>query len=202
MARRLVIERLSEGSVPPVEEGETRQVDAPSLSDIRLVFGVGKGPDGVPDERSFKPVYTVSIPVFSLGGLDSDGVYEFDAKALLSTLQERAKRRRWGVRLELELAQAAEAINAADIYVETPLADDGPTVSLGGRSSRGTATQGGGRSLCVATSIVQGDAGVESLGGAYSIRLRDADPNEGGTATVESSAREVKLNFTQYEFEG
>jgi len=72
MGRRFVIERLSEGAVPPAGEG-TRKVDAPNVAAIRLVFGVGSGPDAQPTEDTFKPVYSVSIPVFSLGGLDPDG---------------------------------------------------------------------------------------------------------------------------------
>lgn len=201
MGRRLVIERLSEGSVPPSEEG-TRKVDAPSVSAIRLVFGVGKGPQGPPTDADFKPVYTVGIPVFSLGGLDSDGVYEFDGTALLGLLQQRAQRRKWAARLELELVQAADSVNAADVYVETPFAEDGPTMEVSGRSKKGTVTAGGGRSLVLATSLAHDAAGIGALGGKYSVQLRDADPREGGDASVESPVRDIALNFTQYEFEG
>ncbi len=201
MGRRLVIERLSEGSVPPSEDG-TRKVDAPSVSAIRLVFGVGKRPDVAPTAEDFKPVYTVSIPVFSLGGLDSDGVYEFDGTALLGLLQQRARRRTWAARLEIEITQTAETVNAADVYVETPFADDGPTVDVAGRSRRGTTTAGGGRNLVIATSLAHDAGQLTALGGKYSVQLRDADPREGGTASVESPVREIALDFTQYEFEG
>lgn len=201
MGRRLVIERLSEGSVPPSGEG-TRKVDAPAVSAIRLVFGVGKRADQPPTDADFKPVYTVSIPVFSLGGLDSDGVHEFDGTALLATLQQRAQRRRWAARLELEITQAADAVNAADVYVETPYADDGPGFDVGGRSSRGTVTAGGGRSLVLASSLAHDAAQIGALGGKFTVQLRDADPSEGGTASIESPTRAIELNFTQYEFEG
>jgi hypothetical protein len=201
MGRRLVIERLSEGSVPPSEEG-TRKLDAPTISAIRLVFGVGKRPDGPPTDADFKPVYTVGIPVFSLGGLDSDGVHEFDGTALLGSLQKRAQRRQWAARLELEVIQAADSVNAADLYVETPFADDGPTFDILGPSRRGTTTAGGGRSLVFATSLAHDAGGISALGGKFSFQLRDADPKEGGDASVESQARGLALDFTQYEFEG
>ncbi len=200
MARRLVIERLSEGSVPTSEE--KRKVDAPSLAAIRLVFGVGRGPDTPPDENTFKPVYSVGIPVFSLGGLDSDGVYEFDAVTLLGHLQSSAQRRKWAVRLELEFAQTAESINAADLYVDTPFADDGPTIDVVGRSRAGTPSAGGGRTLVLATSFARDETGIKSLGGTFKIQLRDADPRHEDSASVESPVRDIKLDFTQYEIQG
>jgi hypothetical protein len=200
MVRRLVIERLSEGSVPSSEE--ERKVDAPSLAAIRLAFGVGKGPSAPPDDKTFKPVYTVSIPVFSLGGLDSDGVYEFDAVSLLAGLQSRAQRRKWAVRLELEFAQTAEAVTAADLYIESPYVEDGPTLDTAGRNRAGTPTPGGGRTIVVATSLAHDRSDIEALGGKFTVRLSDADPQRSEPASVQSPAREIELDFTQYEFEG
>jgi len=202
MGRRFVIERLSEGAVPPAGEG-TRKVDAPSVAAIRLVFGVGSGPDAEPTEDTFKPVYTVSIPVFSLGGLDPDGVYEFDGATLLSSIQNRAQRRRWGARLELEIVQTADTVTSADIYVETPLPEEGgPTMDVLGRTKKGTTTPGGGRSLVLATSLVHDAAAIKDLAGTYTVQLRDADPKAPGTPSVESPQRNVNVEFSRYEFEG
>lgn len=188
--------------MPPAGEG-TRKVDAPSIGDIRLVFGVGAGPDATPDGDGFKPVYTVSMPVFSLGGLDPDGVHEFDAAGLLASLQQRATRRRWAMRLEVELVQTADTVTAGDIYVDTPLPDgDGPSMDVLGRSRRGTTTPGGGRSLVLATSLVHDAAGIEGLAGKYSIQVRDADPRAEGTPSVESPVRDLNVAFSRYEFEG
>lgn len=197
---RLVIERLSEGSVPPSDSG-TRSVDAPTVGAIRMVFGVGKGPDDAPELSTFKPVYTVSVPVFSLGGLDSDGVHEFDAVSMLQQLQTRSVRRTWAMRVELEIVQVANTVNSADIYIGTPFADDGPSIEVAGRTKGGTTTVGGGRSLVLATSLAHSKADVEALAGTFTIQLCDADPQDGGQAGVESPVREVRLAFSRYEFE-
>ena len=71
---RLVVRRLPEGSVAPGGD-EMRTVDPPALAGIRLVFGVGMEPEASPTADDFHPVYTISMPVFSIGGLDPDGVY-------------------------------------------------------------------------------------------------------------------------------
>jgi hypothetical protein len=200
MGRRFVIERLSEGTIPPAGEG-VRKVDAPSVTGIRLVFGVGAGDAGATDD-TFKPVYTVSIPVFSLGGLDADGVYEFDATSLLTTIQKRSQRRRWSARLEIEIHQRADTVASADIHVDTPLLDGGPTMDVLSTAPQGTPVSGGGRSVVLATSLVHEAASLRSLAGTYRIQYRDSDPREGGTTKVESPAREVRVELTRYEFEG
>jgi hypothetical protein len=201
MGRRLVIERLSEGSVPP-SQGGTRRVDPPNVAAIRLVFGVGKGPDATPTDADFKPVYTLSIPVFSLGGLDSDGVHEFDGTSLLGILQERARRRRWAARLELELVQGADSVAAADIWVETPYPEGGAALAVSGLNRGGTVTAGGGRSVVLASTLAHDTAQVRALGGTFAFTLRDADPRDSGPASVESAPRTIALDFGQYEFEG
>src|SRR5690606_13128338 len=95
-------------------------------------------------------------PVFSLGGLDPDGVHEFDAASLLDVIRRRSLRRHWGLRLEVELTQSVDTVAAADIYVETPFADgaDELTMKVIGRTGRGTTLPGGGRTVVLATSIV------------------------------------------------
>lgn len=190
---RLVIERLSEGTA-------SASPDAPALEAIRLVFGVGKGPDTAPDASTFAPVYRLSIPVFSLGGLDPDGVYEFDAKALLTQLQSRSTRRKWAVRLELDLAQKADATAAGDIWVDTPYADGGDLSADVLGNKRGSTTAGGGRSVTVASTLVNNPDAVAQLGGTFTVRVADGDPDE--SPNVCSKPREIKLAFTNYEFEG
>lgn len=200
---RLVVRRLPEGSVEP-SAGGLRRVDPPTLADLRLVFGVGSGPEDRPTHADFHPVYTISMPVFSVGGLDPDGIYEFDAGAQLELLQARATRRRWAVRLELELIQTRETINAAELWFEAPWtggtqADLRP-VQLG--PERGQARAGGGRSLVFASTPVATVAAARSLGGRFTAQIRDADPHGGGPATIESPILRVDLELGCYEFEG
>ena len=196
-AHRLVIQRLPEGSVPAFA-GELRRVDPPALADVRLVFGVGSEVED--DAAEFHPVYTISMPVVSVGGLDPDGVYEFDAGAQLELLQSRATRRRWAVRLELEFVQSSEAINAAELWVETPWTGGDPHPQLLG-PERGTPLSGGGRSLIVASTPVHSVDAARALGGRFTVVLRDADPALAGAATVESATIEVLLDLRCYEFE-
>jgi hypothetical protein len=198
-AHRIVIQRLPEGSVPAFG-GELRRVDPPSLADVRLVFGVGSEPELEPELADFHPVYTLSMPVVSVGGLDPDGVYEFDAGAQLELLQSRATRRRWAVRVELEFVQASEAINAAELWIETPWTSGNPRPQLLG-PERGTPLSGGGRSLIIASTPVGSVDAARALGGRFTVVLRDADPQLGGPATVESSSIEIRLDLRCYEFE-
>lgn len=201
MGRRVVVDRLDEGSVAPAA-GETRQIGAPDLTAIRIVFGVGARPDTPPDDRTFKPVYTVSMPVFSLGGLDPDGIYELAANRVLDSMQTNARRRRWACRLELEVAQPADSVSAADLYAEAPFEDDGPGFSVGGRNPQGATQPGGGRTVVLQTGLVHDGEGIEALGGTYTLQLRDADPRGDASASVESPVREVNVRLTNYEFEG
>ena len=198
-AHRIVIQRLPEGSVPAFD-GELRRIDPPALADVRLVFGVGSAPELEPHAADFHPVYTISMPVVSAGGLDPDGVYEFDAGAQLELLQSRATARRWAVRLELELVQPSEAINAAELWVETPWTSGDPGPLLLG-PERGTPLSGGGRSLVIASTPVGSVDAARALGGRFTVMLRDADPQLGGTATVESPSVEIHLDLRCYEFE-
>jgi hypothetical protein len=197
---RLVVGRLPEGSVLPPAGDEPRPVDPPALAGIRLVFGVGSQIDAEPSAEDFHPVYTISMPVFSLGGLDPDGIYEFDAGAQLELLRSRATARRWAARLELELIQTREAITAAELWFETPWTSGDPRpVQLG--PERGEPRPGGGRSLVFASTPVTSVAAARSLGGRFLAQLRDADPHGGGPATVESSVLEIQVALDRYEFE-
>jgi len=197
---RLVIPRLPEGSVAPPGDA-ARVVDPPALAGVRLVFGVGSSPTSIPGPADFHPVYTVSMPVFSPGGLDPDGIYEFDAGAQLELLQSRATRRRWGVRLELELAQASEAVNAADLWIEAPWSE-GEVALMALGSARGEPAVGGGRRVTVASTPVTDVALARRLGGSFRVQLCDVDPHlAGGRATVQSAVFEVALDLGCYEFE-
>lgn len=196
---RLVVRRLPEGSVAPSDD-ELRSVEPPTLAGIRLVFGVGGEPEAIPSVDDFHPVYTISMPVFSVGGLDPDGIYEFDAGAQLELLQSRATRRRWAVRLELELIQTREAINAAELWFETPWTSGDPRPVLLG-PERGEPRPGGGRSLVFASSPVVSVDAARSLGGRFIAQIRDADPHGGGSATIESTPLIIDVALGCYEFE-
>lgn len=202
MGLRLVIDRLSEGSVPPATEGP-REVAPPTLADIRMVFGVGARADTPPTAEDFKPVYRVSMPVFSLGGLDPDGVHEFDAAALLRDLQTRAQRRRWAFRLEIDVVQPAQTVACADLHVETPVTDpDGPRLEIVGRTGRGTTLPGGGRSVTVASSLVHDAQGANTLAGTYVFEIRDTDPSrDTPPPRVSSAPRSLTLALSNYEFQ-
>ena len=196
---RLVVRRLPEGSVAPSDE-RPRPVEPPTLAGVRLVFGVGTQFDARPSVDDFHPVYTISMPVFSIGGLDPDGIYEFDAGAQLELLQSRATRRLWAVRLELELIQTHETINAAELWFETPWLDGEPRPILLG-SERGEPRPGGGRSLVFASTPVAEVGAARRLGGRFSAQIRDADPHGGGPATIESAPLIVDVALNCYEFE-
>jgi hypothetical protein len=196
---RLVVRRLPEGSVA-ASDGVLRQVDPPSLAAIRLVFGVASEAEAIPSVDDFHPVYTVAMPVFSIGGLDSDGTYEFDAGAQLELLQARATERRWAVRLELELIQPREAINAADLWFASPWTRGDPRPLLLG-PERGQPRPGGGRALVFASSPVAEVDGARSLGGRFLAQIRDADPQGGGPATIESPILTIDVGLDGYEFE-
>jgi len=177
---RVVVSKLDVG-------GDSATADPPTLQTIRLAYGVGSGREAVPSASDFRTTYQVTIPVFSLGGLDPDGVYEFDGSLLLGALTERAQRRRWGVRLELELIQTAASAGAADIVVEGP--DGAGALSVVG-SAAGESLPGGGRRVVVATAVVNDPGAVTSLDGTYRIGLGDA------------AARPVNVAFGRFEFEG
>ena len=201
---RCTIPRLTLGTQSSAAaKKNTAPPDAPSLMAIRLVFGVGTSPQTPPNADTFKPVYTLSIPVFSLGGLDSDGVYEFDAPALLEQLQRRSQRRRWAMRLELEFAQNTQALLDTDVYVETPFANEALDFSLCDPQQQGTMITGGGRCLLFASSLLHEGAHVSALNGLYSIQLSENDPREQQASSCrQSPRREIKLDLSQYEFEG
>jgi hypothetical protein len=203
MARRVVVPRLSEGAVP-LSEGATRLVDPPAVTALRMVLGVGPSSDVAPTDETFKPTYEIGMPVFSLGGLDPDGVHEFDAAALLDLIRHRSLRRQWGLRLELELTQQADTVAMADIWVDTPFADapDQPTMHVIGRTGRGTTLPGGGRTVVLATSLVHDSKRARTLGGIYSVQLRDTDPATGDEPAVASVARGINVDLTRFEFEG
>lgn len=177
---RVVVTKLAVG-------GDSATADPPTLQTIRLAYGVGSGREATPSTADFRTTYQVTIPVFSLGGLDPDGVYEFDASMLLGQLTDRAQRRRWGVRLELELIQSAGSAGAADVVVEGP--DGAGELSIVG-PAQGESLPGGGRRLLVATAVVTDPAAVTQLDGTYRIGIGDATP------------RPVNVAFGRFEFEG
>lgn len=202
MLRRIVVPRLPESSSAS-HVGESALVDPPGVEALRIVFGVGPGGDRAPTSDSFKPTYSVSLPVFSVGGLDPDGVYEFDAAQLMRTIVGRSLRRRWGIRVELELTQKAATVGRADLHVETPFEDDSELeLHVQGKTGTGTMLPGGVRSIVLATSVVTDPKLVSKLGGAYSVQLRDTDPQSSDKPSVKSLTRTVNVDLTRFEFEG
>lgn len=201
MSVRVVVPRLPDSTAAIDPAAGKQTVDPPSIMAIRLAFGVGKG-DTPPTPESFRTTYHVSIPVFSLGGLDPDGVYEFDAAALYETISNRALRRRWGVRLELELQQSPQSVSRADIHVEAPYQDLSLGLSVLGQSGRGTPLPGGGRTVSVATGLITDIQSVGSLSGIYKVHVRDQPEGSDADVLVASSVREVRIDVTRFEFEG
>ncbi len=191
----LVVQRLAVGTVPPSSGEATRIVDAPAVQAIRCVFGVGDEPTEIPAGSCFRPVYSISIPVARLGGLDHDDVYEFDGAMMLSTLQARAKQRRWAMRLELDIVQTQASATSAELYVEAP--PQVPMMLQGG----GTPNPGGGRTLTITTSLADSPDGVLRLAGAYRLLFRDVDPRASGVVGVESPLLTVEIGLSEFEFE-
>jgi hypothetical protein len=203
MSRRVLISRLSEGAAPLPTSGATHMFEPPQLAALRMVFGVGAPSGEPPDAETFRPTYTISLPIFSMGGLDPDGVYEFDAGQLLDTIRKRSLRRAWGMRLEIELTQAADSVAHADLYVDAPFADDpGLGIALLGRSGRGITLPGGARTLVIGTSIVHDSKRAALLSGVYTAQLRDVEPEAEARPTVASLVRNVQVDLTHFEFEG
>jgi hypothetical protein len=161
---------------------------APGVDAITIAFGVAKSRDDAPTHADFRPTYHVQIPPFSLGGLDPDGVYEFDAGGLLQMLVQRATRRTWGVRLELTLSQSQAEVAAGEIRVTSPDGASGPMKVMG--SPLGTTTSGGGRSIVLSTPLVTDPGDIDQLNGAYVIEVGDAPP------------RRVQVHLGRFEFEG
>ena len=205
MSKRVVVPRLPDATVVKSAPGETLIVDPPAVTAIRLAYGVGPASGADPTSDTFKATYHVSIPVFSIGGLDPDGVYEFDAAAWFEAIATRSIRRRWGVRLELELAQEAKTVGGCDIWIDTPFDDDdeeGPTMAVLGRSGLGTALPGGGRTVVVATSIITDAKRIGSLSGIYSVQLRDTSPDSEEKPRLRSVSRGINVDVRRFEFEG
>lgn len=178
--------------------------DPPIFAGLRLVLGVGSPSGEPPDNDTFKPTYIVGMPVFSMGGLDPDGVYEFDAGMLLDTIRHRALRRRWGVRVEIELTQSADSVSIADLWAEAPFKEepDGPGLVVLGKTGRGTTLPGGGRTVVIATTLALDSKRASALSGVYNIQLRDTDPATDDKPSVASLVRGIQVDLTHFEFEG
>ena len=203
MSRRVVVPRVGEGSVSLPESSSTQLFEPPQLAALRIAFGVGGSSGEPPDNDTFRATYTLSMPIFSMGGLDPDGVYEFDAGLLLEGIRRRALRRSWGVRLELELTQAADSVPHADLWVDAPFDDDsGLALTVLGRSARGITLPGGARTVVVATSLVHDSKRIALLGGGYTAQLRDVEPGATERPRVASMVRNVHVDLTRFEFEG
>ena len=204
MSKRVVVPRLPDATVIKSAPGETLIVDPPAVMAIRLAYGVGPASGDGPTADTFKATYHVAIPVFSIGGLDPDGVYEFDASTLFESIVKRSIRRKWGVRLELELAQEAKTVGGCDIWIDTPFDDDddAPSMYVLGRSGYGTALPGGGRTVVLATTIVTDAKRIGSLSGIYSIQLRDTSPDSDEKPRLRSVARGINIDVRRFEFEG
>jgi len=188
---RVVVERITDGSSD--SSAKPDKLKAPSVTAIRVMFGVGKAPSVAPDAASFKPVYTLQIPVFALGALDSDGVHEMDAAAYLERLQTKATMRRWAARLEIEIQQPADAVAHADIWVDTEDPDDAPRFHVADRDPRGTTIVGGARSVTLRTSLASSPDALIKLGGKLSVTAKGDE--------AESAARPIEVQLGRFEFQ-
>lgn len=184
----LTFPRIDVGSAAKADAGVT--LAAPAVQAIRIAFGVGTGRDAAPTDDAFRPSYVLSVPLFSFGGLDPDGVYEFDAAGLLATLQGKATKRRWGARLEVELEQAAPAVGHADLVVEGPQGAPAP-VAIG--RPEGETLPGGGRRIVFGSSVITDPAGLAAVQGEYRVHQGDA------SETAES--RIVRVGLDRFEFQ-
>lgn len=193
----LVVQRLTIGTVPPAD-GVLRLVSPPEIEAIRFVYGVGDEPTEIPAGSAFRTVYSVSIPVARLGGLDLDDVHEFDAASMLASLQERARQRSWAMRLEFDVVQAHDSATSAELYVEAPA---GVVMMLLGHTGYGMPNPGGGRTLKIASGLCHSPESVLRLAGPYRFSFRDVDPRVGGAARVESPAQLLNIGLSEYEFE-
>jgi hypothetical protein len=205
MVRRIVVPRLDGAEVPAqVPRPPRRMIDPPEVTAIRMVYGVGAGEDVAPTEADFRPTYHVTFGASSPGGLDSDGVYEFDAARIFDMIRQRSLRRRWAMRLELELHQGADSDTIADLWVDTPFDEadaSSPTMRVLGKTGRGLVLPGGGRAVVLATTLVHDAKRVHRLGGIYSIQLRDVDPRAEKRPSVASLSRGINIDPTRFEFE-
>jgi hypothetical protein len=186
MVARLVVPRLSLGSSTSAPGREP-----PSITALRVVFGVGPSADAMPTAGDLRPTYTIEMPIFSVGGLDPDGEHELDAASILALVAQRARRRRWGVRLELDVTQPASSVNGADLVLESE-ASVGAWAVLG--HPTGTTTPGGGRLVRVGTAVATDEAAVRGLSGRYRARL----VGDAG----EIAERSLSVQLGRFEFEG
>lgn len=200
MPARLAIPRPADAKAS-APEAKT-MVEPPTVNAIRMVFGVGKGHDDPPTNETFRPTYVVTIPIFSLGGLDPDGVYEFDALSLFAMIARRSLRRVWGLRFELEFSQGPEGLGLADVYVTAPFEADEASLHVLGKTGQGVTSPGGGRVVSVATSLVHDPKKASTLCGLYTVQIRDTDPDDSDKPHVASLARGVNVDLTRFEFEG
>ena len=185
---RLTFPRIDVGSAAKTDGGV--EAAAPVVQAIRIAFGVGTGRDAPPSADAFRPSYVLNIPLFSFGGLDPDGVYEFDGAGLLATLQSKATKRHWGARLEVELEQAAAAVGRVDIVVEGP---DGAPAPVAIGSPEGETLPGGGRRLVFGSTVITDPAGLSKVQGEYRVRQLDGDPA--------GDARIVRVGLDRFEFQ-
>lgn len=151
---------------------------APALVGLRCVFGVGD-PEG---EVPFVPVYRMAWSLGQPGGLDEDSAHEFPAAELLASLQARATRRAWAMRLEAELEQTAS--QAGELHVGGPAEE---LVLLHEEE-----LPGGGRRLTLGTGLAHAPEAVVRLAGEYVVR----SGGEGGGVCV------FTVGLTEYEYEG
>ncbi len=196
--RRLLIDAMGADAFPSSPAPTSTSVPgAPGPSAIRIAFGVGSSASAQADEKSFKTVYSLEMPVFSLGGLDPDGIHEMDAKAFLALLQKRSLRRRWAARLELEISQDARSSATHPVEVIAPFNDAYDlSLSVLGRSGVGTTVSGGGRRITVVSSLVHLPDQLPELAGRYSMRALDPSGER------HSEARNLDLALDRFEFEG
>lgn len=176
MRLRLVATRREDDVRADMSE---QAASAPALVGLRCVFGVGDPGR----EPSFCPVYRLEWAVGQPGGLDEDDTHEFAAAELLASLQSRATRRAWAMRLEVDVEQTAADAAAWELYGGGP---EGGALHLLAAAE----LPGGGRRLTLGTDLAHGPDAAVRLAGAYAVRH--------GADGAECS---FKVGMTEFEFE-
>ena len=157
---------------------------APALVGLRCVFGVGD-PEREPP---FCPVYRLSWSVGQPGGLDEDDTHEFPAAELLASLQARATRRAWAMRLEVDVEQTAADAGGCELHGRAP--EDGAL-----RLLAETELATGGRRLTLGTGLAHTPEAVVRLAGEYAVQ-------HGAEGALDPAlVCSFKVGMTEFEFE-
>lgn len=194
MPAHLVVPRTA--LVPTEAPSSHTLVEPPRLRSIRAVLGVGPDRDTPPALDRFSPTYAVTVQ--DVGGLDEDGVYEFDALSLFAMVARRSLQRVWGLRLEFDFDQPTSTSSLADVYFTAPFDEDDGTLAIIDTTTSDRAET---RTITVTTAPVTEPKRAGILNGRYAVQLRDATSNSDEKPKARSLARGITVDLTRFEFE-